>query len=51
MKEQYAEQYLLVRDEQIKKNVALAEQQRRIVEAQTGAQEQIIAAQAQAEAY
>lgn len=51
MKEQYAQQYLLVRDEQIKKNVALAEQQRRIVEAQTGAQEQIIAAQAQAEAY
>ena len=51
MKEQYAEQYLLVRDEQIKKNIALAEQQRRIVEAQTGAQEEIIAAQAKAEAY
>ena len=51
MKEQYAQQYLLVRDEQIKKNVALAEQQRRIVEAQTGAQEEIILAQAKAEAY
>ena len=51
MKEQYAEQYLLVRDEQIKKNIALAEQQRRVVQAQTGAQEEIIAAQAKAEAY
>ncbi len=51
LKEQYAEQYLLVRDEQIKKNVAMAEQQRRIVEAQTGAQEEIISAQARAEAY
>ena len=51
MKEQYAEQYLLVRDEQIKKNVAMAAQQRKIVEAQTGAQTDIIAAQAKAEAY
>ena len=51
LKEQYAEKYLLVKDEQIKKDVALAEQQRRIVEAQTGAQEEIIKAQAQAEAY
>ena len=51
MKEQYAEQYLLVRQEQIRKNVALAEQQRKIVEAQTGAQIDIIQAQAQAEAY
>lgn len=51
MKEQYAEQYLLVRDEQIKKNVALAEQQRKIVEAQTGAQIDIIQAQAEAESY
>ena len=51
MKEQYAEQYLLVRDEQIKKNIAIAEQQRRVVEAQTGAQEEIIAAQARAESY
>ena len=49
LKEQYAEQYLLVRDEQIKKNVALAEQQRRVVEAQTGAQEELIAAQTEAE--
>lgn len=51
MKEQYAEQYLLVRQEQIKKNVAMAEQQRKIVEAQTSAQEEVIAAQAKAEAY
>ena len=51
MKEQYAEQYLLVRNEQIKKNVAVAEQQRRVVEAQTGAQEEIIRAQAEAESY
>lgn len=51
LKEQYAEQYLLVREEQIKKNVAVAEQQRRVVEAQTGAQEEIIRAQAEAEAY
>lgn len=51
MKEQYAEQYLLIREEQIKKNVALAAQQRKIVEAQTGAQEEIIAAQARAEVY
>lgn len=51
MREQYAEKYLLVKDEQIKKDVALAEQQRRIVEAQTGAQEEIIKAQASAEAY
>lgn len=51
MKEQYAEQYLLVKDEQIKKSIALAEQQRKIVEAQTGAQIDIIQAQAQAEAY
>lgn len=51
MKDQYAEQYLLVRNEEIKKNVALAEQQRRVVEAQTGAQEEIIAAQARTEAY
>ena len=51
LKEQYAEQYLLVRDEQIKKNVAAAAQQRRVIEAQTGAQEEIIAAQAKAEAY
>lgn len=51
MKEQYAEQYLLVREEQIKKNVALAEQQRKIVEAQTDAQIDIIQAQAKAESY
>lgn len=51
MKEQYAEQYLLTKDEQIKKNVALAAQQRKIIEAQTAAQEEIILAQAKAEAY
>ena len=62
MKEQYAEQYLLIRNEQIRKEVALAEQERKVVEAQTnqqttiiaaqtGAQQEIIAAQAKAEAY
>lgn len=51
MKEQYAEEYLLVRNEKIKKDVALAARERKIVEAQTDAQEEIIAAQAKAEAY
>lgn len=51
MKQQYAEQYLLVKDERIKKDVASAAQQRKIVEAQTAAQEEIIAAQGKAEAY
>lgn len=51
MKEQYAEQYLGVREEQIRRSVAEAEAQRRAVEAQTEAQMKIIGAQGDAEAY
>ena len=50
MKEQYAEQYLGVRQEQIRRSVAEAEAQRRAVEAQTAAQMKIIGAQGDAEA-
>ena len=50
MKEQYAEQYLLVRQEQIRKREAEAAQQRMAVEAQTAAQMKIIGAQGEAEA-
>jgi membrane protease subunit (stomatin/prohibitin family)/predicted RNA-binding Zn-ribbon protein involved in translation (DUF1610 family) len=50
MKEQYAEQYLLVRQEQIRKSEAEAAQQRKAVEAQTAAQMKIIGAQGEAEA-
>jgi membrane protease subunit (stomatin/prohibitin family) len=50
MKAQYAEQYLNVRQEQIRKNVAMAEAERRTVEAQTAAQMKIIGAQGDAEA-
>ena len=50
MKEQYAEQYLLVRQEQIKKSEAEAAQARKAVEAQTAAQMKIINAQGEAEA-
>lgn len=50
MREQYAEQYLLVRQEQIRKSEAEAAQQRRKVEAQTAAQMKIIGAQGDAEA-
>ena len=50
MKEQYAEQYLGVRQEQIRKNVAKAEAERKTVEAQTAAQMKIIGAQGDAEA-
>lgn len=50
MREQYAEQYLLVRQEQIKKSQAEAAQQRMAVEAQTAAQMRIIGAQGEAEA-
>jgi membrane protease subunit (stomatin/prohibitin family)/predicted RNA-binding Zn-ribbon protein involved in translation (DUF1610 family) len=50
MKEQYAEQYLRVRQEQIDKTVAEAAQQRKTVEAQTAAQMKIIGAQGDAEA-
>lgn len=50
MKEQYAEQYLLVRQEQIKKSEAEAARERKAVEAQTVAQMKIIGAQGEAEA-
>ncbi len=49
MKEQYAEQYLAVRQEQIRRSEAEAAQQRKMVEAQTAAQMKIISAQAEAE--
>ncbi len=51
MKEQYAEQYLLVRQEQIKKSEAEAAQARKMVEAETVARMKIVAAQGSAEAY
>lgn len=50
MKEQFAEQYLNVRQEQIRKNVAVAEAERKTVEAQTATQMKIIGAQGDAEA-
>lgn len=50
MREQYAEQYLLVRQEQIKKSEAEVAQARKAVEAQTAAQMKIIGAQGEAEA-
>ena len=50
MKQQFAEQYLNVRDEQIKKNIAMAAAERKTVEAQTAAQMKIIGAQGDAEA-
>jgi membrane protease subunit (stomatin/prohibitin family) len=50
MKEQYAEQYLLVRQEQIRRSEAEAAQARKAVEAQTAAQMKIIGAQGEAEA-
>ena len=50
LKQQYAEQYLLVRQEQIKKSEAEAAQQRKAVEAQTAAQMQVIGAQGEADA-
>lgn len=49
MKQQYADQYLLVREEQIKKSEAEAAQQRKAVEAQTAAQMKVIGAQGEAE--
>lgn len=50
MKEQYAEQYLLVRQEQIRKKEAEAAAERKTVEAQTAARMKIIGAQGEAEA-
>lgn len=49
-KEQFAEQYLGVRQEQIRRNIAVAEGERKAVEAQTAAQMKIIGAQGDAEA-
>ena len=51
MKEQYAEQYLKVRNENILKDEAIARQQRRMVEVQTEANEEVMRAQAKATAY
>lgn len=50
MKEQYAEGYLLVRQEQIRRQEAEAARERKAVEAQTAAQMKIIGAQGTAEA-
>ena len=50
MKEQFAEQYLLVRQEQIRKSEAEAAAERKAVEAQTEARMKIIGAQGEAEA-
>lgn len=50
LKKQFAEQYLGVKQEQIRKNIALAEAERKAVEAQTMAQMKIIGAQGTAEA-
>ena len=50
MKEQYAEQYLLVRQESIRKAEAEAAADRKAVEAQTAARMKIIGAQGEAEA-
>lgn len=50
MKEQFAEAYLNVRQEQIRKSVATAEAERKAVEAQTAARMKIIGAQGDAEA-
>lgn len=50
MKEQYAEQYLLVRQESIRKSEAEAAAQRKAIEAQTAAQMKVIGAQGEAEA-
>ncbi len=50
MKEQYAAQYLLVREEEIKRKEAEAAAERKAVEARTAAQMKIIGAQGEAEA-
>lgn len=49
LRSQYAEQYLRIREEQIKKSEAEAAQQRKMVEAQTEAQIKIMGAQGDAE--
>lgn len=50
MKEQYAEQYLLVQQEKIRKSEAEAAAQRKAVEAETAARMKVIGAQGEAEA-
>lgn len=49
MKQQFADQYLNIREEQIRKSIAVAEAERRAVEAQTTAKMKIIGAQGDAE--
>ena len=49
MKQQFADQYLNIREEQIRKNIAVAEAERRAVEAQATAKMKIIGAQGDAE--
>ena len=51
MKEQYAQQYLEIREEEIKRKVAEAAAERKMVEARTEAQMKVIGAQGEAEAY
>lgn len=51
MKEQYAQKYLLVQQEEIRKQEALAAAERKTVEAETDARMKIIAAQGDAEAH
>ena len=51
LKEQFAEQYLSVRQEEIKKRTAEATAERKAVEARTEAQMKIIGAQGEAEAH
>ncbi len=51
MKQQYADQYLKVREEEIKRKEAEAAAERKYVEAQTAARLKMIGAQAEAEAY
>lgn len=50
LKEQFAEHYLNVKQELIRKNIALAEAERKEIEAQTAARMKIIGAQGDAEA-
>ena len=50
MKQQFADQYLNIREEQIKKNIAVAAGERKAVEARTEAELKIIGAQGNAEA-
>lgn len=51
MKEQFAAEYLLVREEEIREKEALAAAKRKTIEAETAARMKIIAAQGSSEAY